>query len=391
MSAETRPILVVGGGIGGAATALALSLKGRAVCVLEQRDFTEIGAGIQLAPNAFRVLEQLGLTEAIHAVASFPDNLITMDGVSGEEIARTATGPEFRARFSYPFAMIHRADLLSVIVDACRKSPLVTLVPSRKIVDVEDRGDHVVARADDGVAYEGAALVGADGLWSVVREKIVGDGRPAVSGHIAYRTMLPMSAAPPARRTNEVVLWLGPKTHLVHYPVRAGALFNMVAVFHSDRYHEGWDTYGDVDELRERFAGTRDEVQELLALVDSWRMWVLCDRPPVDNWTAGRMTLVGDAAHPMMQYLGQGAAMAMEDALCLSKMVDANGDRYADAFRAYNDKRRARTARVQKSARQYGEMYHAEGEARERRNAALRGRRPEEFHERRAWLYDVCE
>ena len=181
---------------------------------------------------------------------------------------------------------------------------------------------------ESGKEYRGAALIGADGLWSTIRQIVVGDGKPNVAGHITYRAVLPTSEMPEKWRWRDMVLWAGEKVHLVHYPLRTGELFNLVAVFHSDRYEEGWDSYGDPAELHERFAKTCEPVRTLLNKIESWRMWVLCDRPPIKDWSRGRITLLGDAAHPMLQYLAQGAGMSIEDAVCLADRVAASKGDY---------------------------------------------------------------
>jgi salicylate hydroxylase len=194
---------------------------------------------------------------------------------------------------------------------------------------------------------------------------------------------------PEQLRWQSMVLWAGDKVHLVHYPLRGGDLFNLVAVFHSNRYEEGWDTFGDADELRQRFAGTCVEVRTLLAKIESWRMWVLCDRQPVKEWSRGRMTLLGDAAHPMLQYLAQGACMAIEDAICLADFVDETDGDFAAAFQAYQAARYLRTGRVQVMARVYGEFFHASGVVRELRNMMLGSRRQADALDSMDWLY--CE
>ena len=211
---------------------------------------------------------------------------------------------------------------------------------------------------------------------------LVGDGKPKPAGHITYRAVLPTSEMPEQYRWRDMVLWAGEKVHLVHYPLRTGELFNLVAVFHSNRYEEGWDSFGDPAELHERFAKTCEPVRTLLNKIESWRMWVLCDRPPIKEWSRGRITLLGDAAHPMLQYLAQGAGMSIEDAVCLAdKVVAANGD-YAAAFRAYQAARYLRTGRVQIMARVYGEFYHASGVAKELRNMMLSSRTRRRRHGR---------
>jgi salicylate hydroxylase len=386
--AQQEPVLIVGGGIGGLAAALALARKGFRAQVFEQAaQFKEIGAGIQLGPNVFRMFEVLGLTDAINRDAVFPDGLLMRDSITGEEVTRVPLDDRFRRKFDYPYAVTHRADLHRTILEACQGSNLIALKPSQKVVDIEERNDGIVLRTEDGASHRGSAVIGCDGIWSVVRAHIVGDGKPNVSGHIAYRAVIPTREMPEQLRLNTMVLWAGEKTHFVHYPLRRGELFNLVAVFHSNRYEEGWDSFGDPAELQERFADKCEEVRTLLNKIEAWRMWVLCDRTPIKEWSRGRKTLLGDAAHPMLQYLAQGACMAIEDAVCLANEAEkARGD-FAAAFRAYQAARYLRTGRVQIMARVYGEFYHASGVARELRNTMLGSRTPEQAAEAMEWLY----
>jgi salicylate hydroxylase len=277
--ATSSPVLIVGGGIGGLAAALALAQKGVRTRVLEQAgEFKEVGAGIQLGPNVFRMFDVLGLTEAVSALSVFPENLIMLDAISGEEVTRVPLDGRFRAKFVHPYALIYRPDLLSVLLDACRGNDLVELRTSQKVVAVDERGDGVTARTDGGERYDGAALIGADGLWSTIRQLVVGDGKPQVAGHITYRAVLPTKEVPEPLRRWSMTFWAGEKVHLVIYPLRGGDLYNLVAVFHSNRYEEGWDSFGDPAELHERFARTCEPVRYLLGKIESWRMWVLCDR-----------------------------------------------------------------------------------------------------------------
>ncbi len=388
---STLPFLVAGGGIGGLAVALALSRKGYAVRVLEQSsEFKEIGAGIQLGPNVFRMFDLLGLTEAIKGLAAFPDNLVMMDALTGEEVTRVPIGSkDFSARFGgYPYAVIHRGDMHRVYLDACAAEKNIELSVSRKAMRYEEKGDRVVLRMEDGEKIEGCALIGCDGLWSRVREQMLGDGKPRVSGHIAYRAVLKREEVPDGLWQNNVVLWAGPKTHLVHYPLRRGELYNLVAVFHSDKYEEGWNTFGDTEELNRKFAGERPEVLALLAKIESWKMWVLCDREPVREWSKGRVTLLGDAAHPMLQYLAQGANMATEDGVVLAACVELSGGNIEAAFKRYQDERYLRTGRVQTTARFYGDIFHASGVLRELRNAWLAEPSAGPPGQVMAWLYD---
>ena len=385
---KDEQVLIVGGGIGGLTAALALARQGIRSQVIEQAAaFKEIGAGIQLGPNVFRMFERLGLIEPISALAVFPENLVMLDSISGEEVTRIPLGDAFRRKFHYPYALIHRADLHNVLLEHCRKSNLIRLDAAQKIVDLAETSGVITAKTANGKDYRCAALIGADGLWSTIREFVVGDGKPKPAGHIAYRAVLPTMEIPEQYRWRNMTLWAGEKVHFVLYPLRTGELYNLVAVFHSNRYEEGWDSFGDPAELHERFAATCAPVRMLLAKIESWRMWVLCDRPPVKDWSRGRVTLLGDAAHPMLQYLAQGACMAIEDAVCLAdKAVEMNGD-YAAAFRAYQAARYLRTGRVQIMARVYGEFYHAGGVAKELRNLMLGSRTPDDAMTGLDWLY----
>ncbi|KAB2764463.1 3-hydroxybenzoate 6-monooxygenase [Brucella anthropi] len=388
MSEVNKPFLISGAGIGGLAAALALARKGFEVDVLEQaEEIREIGAGIQFGPNGFRMMERLGLRDAADHLAVFPDDLILMDSAAGEEVTRIPVGEGFRKRFQYPYALIHRADLHSVLLKAAETSGMIRIHAGQCVERFEDDGTSVSIETKQGHRFDGRALIGADGLWSKIRQTIVGDGKPRVSGHIAYRAVLPIADVPEEFRKNAMILWAGPKNHLVQYPLRGGELFNLVAVFHSDRYDEGWNTEGDPEELYKRFEGTCDTVQTLLRKIQTWRMWVLCDREPVKDWSKGRVTLLGDAAHPMLQYLAQGACTAIEDAVTLADMVETSPDT-AVAFHRYQNARYLRTGRCQLTARLYGEFYHATGVRRELRNLMLAGRTPEQSFESLAWLYD---
>ena len=369
---QSAPVLIVGGGIGGLGAALALSRKGIPAHVIEQADeFKEIGAGIQLGPNVFRMFEFLGLTPEMNKVAVFPQGLEMRDSITGETFVQLPVDQRFFDKYRAPYAVIHRADMLNVIYDACKKSNLITLTTSQKVIGFDDTATGVTARTESGQTFTGAALIGCDGVWSTIRQILVGDGKPVVSGHIAYRAVVPTPDWPEEYRINKMILWGGEKTHLVHYPLRRGELFNLVVVFHSDRYEEGWDTYGDPEELHARFAEKCEPVRTLLKKVNAWKMWVLCDRPPIKDWSKGKVTLLGDAAHPMLQYLAQGANMALEDGVCLAEQVIAHDGNYEAALKKYQELRYLRTARVQLMARVFGEIYHASGVNRELRNQVI--------------------
>jgi len=385
---EDLPILIAGGGIGGLAAAYALSLKGFPVRVLEQSgEFREIGAGIQLAPNIFAAAERIGLNDALLADAWQPPAMEMRCALSGERVTQIPLADVMTKRFGQPYAVSHRADIHAVFLNACQGSNLVTLETHQRLEDFEDDGETVTAIMHGGERIKGRALIGCDGMWSKTREKIIGDGAPRVSGHIAYRAVLKRDEVPEDLWHPNVVLWAGPRTHLVHYPLRRGELYNLVAVFHSDRYEEGWNAEADAAVLWQHFKGQRPEVLRMLERIETWRMWVLCDREPVKNWSQGRATLLGDAAHPMLQYLAQGACQATEDAVVLAEKTAAQPDNLAAAFEAYQNARYLRTGRVQIMARVYGEFYHARGVTAELRNIMLGGRTPEQAYEGVAWLY----
>lgn len=384
------PIIISGGGIGGATAALVLARAGYHVTVLEQAsEFGEIGAGIQLGPNIFKMLAYLGLTNPVNAAAYFPPAMGMRDVRTGEQVVRVALGDAARAAYGgFAYGVIYRKDLHDVLLAACRAQPNITLRTQAKVETFTQNSTSVTAVLANSETLQGAALIGADGLWSKIRQAIVGDGKPRVSGHIAYRAVLKKQDVSANLWDDDVQLWGGEKTHLVTYPMRRGELFNLVAVFHCDRYGEGWDAYGDTTELTERFKDAHPTVKALLAKIDTWKMWVLCDREPVKNWSDGRVTLLGDAAHPMLQYLAQGAGQAIEDAVVLGKALEHCQGNFAEAFQKYQAKRYLRTARVQLTARLYGDIYHASGAARELRNSMLQSGDEAAGFAGLKWMYD---
>ncbi len=391
MARAELPILIAGGGIGGLAAALALALKGRRVRVLEKApEFGEIGYGIQMGPNVSRMLDRLGLLKALEPHAVFPDALILVDGVDNREITRIALGKAFLERYRYRYFVIHRRDLHGEILEACRRREEITLEASRGLSGFEERRGSVVARCDNGAEYEGAALIGADGLWSPTRAAIVGDGAPRVAGHVTYRGVVPTEEVLDRNHLDSMTIWIGPDLHLVQYRLRGGAVMNNVATVASRRFRRSEKEFGGPDELDEAFARTHPDVRAMLRYISRERNWVLHDREPVTNWSAGRATLLGDAAHPALQYLAQGANMAIEDAVVLAEKVAAAGDDYGRAFLAYQGERMNRTARVVLSSRFFGEYFHADGGARELRNALARQRNPEDCWEA-DWLYRGIE
>ena len=386
---QALPILIAGGGIGGLAAAYVLAQDGHPVTLLEQSTaFGEIGAGIQLGPNIFKMFDYLGLTDAINQVAFFPPGLGMNDVRTGEKVVRVPLGDVARAAYGFPYGVIYRTDLHQVFLDACKAQSNVTLRTNARVESYDQTADGIRIHVAGGETLPGAALIGADGLWSKVREAVVGDGKPRVSGHIAYRAVLKREEVPAHLWNDDVLLWGGEKTHLVTYPLRRGELLNLVAVFHSNKYDEGWNTFGDINELNQRFADACPQVKELLGKIETWKMWVLCDREPVKNWSDGRVTLLGDAAHPMLQYLAQGAGQAIEDSVVLREALRFTKGDVAQAFQKYQQARYLRTGRVQLTARFYGDIYHAAGVQRELRNQMFQSGTESAGFAGLKWMYD---
>jgi salicylate hydroxylase len=381
-------ILIAGGGIGGLAAALGLAQKGHACVVLERMpQLGEIGAGIQLGPNAFHAFDYLGVGDAARAMAVYIDSLRLMDSLSGEEITRIPLDEDFRRRFRNPYAVVHRADLHGVFVKACRAHDLIELRTSSEVADYEQDGSRVTAVLRNGERVLGGALIGADGLWSVVRRRVVGDGAPKVSGHTSYRSVIPTEHMPEDLRWNAATLWAGPKCHIVHYPLSGWKVFNLVATYHNDAPEPVAGKPVTHDEVRKGFAHVAERARKIIEHGRDWRLWVLCDRDPVMNWVDGRVALLGDAAHPMLQYMAQGACMALEDAVCLSAEMEGSPD-IERALQNYQTKRRLRTARVQLQSRAIGEhVYHPAGAHAELRNAIMRAKQPDDWYAVIDWLY----
>ena len=381
-------ILIAGGGIGGLATALALAQKGMGSQVLERASrLGEIGAGIQLGPNAFHCFDRLGVGEAARGMAVYIDKLRLMDALADGEIAHIDLGEAFRARFGNPYAVVHRGDLHGVLLEACRAHPLIGLRTSAEVVSFEQDGSKVTAHLANGETVRGAALVGADGLWSNVRRQVAGDGPPRVSGHTTYRSVIPTEAMPEDLRWNAATLWAGPKCHIVHYPLSGWKVFNLVVTYHNDAPQPVAGQPVSVEEVRKGFTHVCARAQSIIHHGRDWRMWVLCDREPTERWVDGRVALLGDAAHPMLQYMAQGACMAMEDAVCLADSLAGSSD-LASGLLRYRDRRVLRTARVQLTSRAMGDhVYHPAGPHAALRNAIMSGKSQAQWLDVLEWIY----
>ncbi len=385
----TDMILIAGGGIGGLAAAIGLAQRGIASTVLERSPtLGEIGAGIQLGPNAFHAFDYLGVGDAARAMAVYIDSLRLMDAMTGDEITRIPLDDAFRARFRNPYAVVHRGEMHGVFLRACQAHPLVTLLTDAGVTGYDQDGDHVTAHLADGTRLTGRALIGADGLWSKVRAQMVGDGAPRVSGHTTYRSVIPTDQMPEDLRWNAATLWAGPKCHIVHYPLSGWKQFNLVVTYHNDAPEPVAGKPVTHAEVRRGFDHIAPVAQQIIDKGSDWKMWVLCDRDPILTWTDGRVALLGDAAHPMLQYFAQGACMAMEDAVALSHCVATTPYDIAGALVRYQDMRRLRTARVQLQSREIGQhVYHPAGAHAELRNAVMRAKSPTDWYDAIDWLY----
>jgi salicylate hydroxylase len=389
MQKSKLPILVVGGGLGGLTTALALGQRGWPVHVLEQAPEIEpIGFGIQLGPNVFSMLERLGVAEAVQRVSHLPSAILMFDAVTGEEQARIPCGPELRARFTHPYVVIHRVDLHQILLDACERLPNIRLSASTTVTGFEDLGDRVRAGIQDGPPIEGAAIVGADGLRSRLRAQLFEEGEPNMIGYVAHRSVVPMAKVPKEVQRDEVVLWAGPGFHIVHYPLRRGELFNLVAVFRTPTYTQKFDAAACIREVEQNYRTAHPAMKTLLSLMDFERRWIISDRDPIRSWSSGRATLLGDAAHPTLQSLAQGACMAIEDAVCLAELIELSRGDYVPAFEQYQTERLVRTARVQLESRYLWDVYHAEDIARDVRRQTFLARSGRDYYDCLAWLWD---
>jgi len=382
------PVAIAGGGIGGLACALALARNGFQSLVLEQaREFGEAGVGLQMAPNALSVLDALGVGEAAKKNALLIERLLMMDAVTGGEVANVPLDERFRERFGNPYAVAHRADIHGALLEGCRAQSLVELRNGCRVADFEASGNGVAVFLENGERIETAALVGADGVHSVVRKKIVGDGDPPPAGAVIYRATIPAGEMPKDLQQPYPTFWAGPGWHVIYYPMRDWSVFNLGCTVVTNQTPPIDGEEVSPHYVLPLFAGSSAAPLRVLRIPKRFRRYVIRHREPVENWTEGAVTLLGDAAHPMVQYIAQGAAMALEDAICLANFVaDCDGD-VAKAFQRYQDVRVVRTARVQISSLMMDRINHAKGLERKVRNSLFEGRTPEEYYDRLAWLY----
>jgi len=384
---HSLPVLVAGGGIGGLAAALALTRQGLHVKVLERSaQLGEIGAGIQLGPNAFAAFDALGVGRLARSRAVYIEHMVMHDALDEYRVGLIPTGEAFRKRFGNPYAVIHRADVHLSLLEGAQASDRIELQTSCCVQRVEQDDAGVSVFDTQGRCHRGVALIGADGVKSAVRRQHVGD-EARVSGHVVYRAVVDRRDFPADLQWNAASIWVGPDCHLVHYPLRGGEQYNVVVTFHS-RDKEEWSVReGSREEVRSYFEGICPKARQLIDLPKDWKRWATADREPIGQWSFGRVTLLGDAAHATLQYLAQGACMALEDAVTLGEALRVHHNDIARAFELYQRSRVARTARIVLSAREMGRILHAKGVERLVRNDLWKGRTPERFYDAMEWLY----
>ena len=398
----TRQALIAGGGIGGLAAALAASRAGWDVRLYERAPaFSEVGAGVQLGPNVVRLLQDWGLQGALGRVAAFPDRLLVRDALSGHELGALPLGPRALEKYGAPYLTLHRADLHALLLQAVQARDHVWLKLNSHVASYADSGHEVTLRTQAAAAtnaqptqaapqleVEGDALIGADGLWSRVRSQMLNDAPPRVTGHLAYRAMLPQASLPERLRSQQVTVWLGPRLHVVHYPVRGGEWLNVVAIVQGQVAGDlqSWDHHANGADLQQAIGSTTRLLRDLIQAVTdgggkaspSWRLWPLSDRPPMrgaHQHAQGRVALLGDAAHPMRPYLAQGAGMAIEDAAELGAALAVALDPAFDVpavLQRYALNRWERNARVQARSVRNGQIFHAHGPLRWARDASMK-------------------
>ncbi|TWB91297.1 salicylate hydroxylase [Bradyrhizobium macuxiense] len=396
--ALTRTVIVAGAGIGGLTASLTLAAQGFRVVVLEKAErLEEAGAGIQLSPNASRILVELGLKEPLARRAVTPESVNILSARAGGEIARMPLGRAAEFRAGAPYWVIHRADLQAALQAAVNDHPDIDLRLGCQFEDVTKhaKGLTVVQRRGNSRQEELAvALIGADGIWSSVRGHLFPDVQPQFSGLIAWRGTLDATALPREYTAPRVQLWMGPDAHLVAYPISAGRQINVVAIVSGTWNRPGWSAPGDGNEIKGAFATARwpATTRMLVGAVDGWRKWALFTLPDIGRWSEGAVTLLGDAAHAMLPFAAQGAGMAIEDAAVLAKaLADCTGENTAGipaALKRYARMRRGRVLKVQRMARQQGRIYHLSGPLAIARDLAIRAIGPERMLARQDWIYD---
>lgn len=374
---ERNPVVIAGGGIGGLAAAVACARQGVPVQLLERAtQLSEVGAGIQLGPNVTRILQAWGLGAALAQVAAFPRQLQARDAQSGQVLGTLRLGERSQTLYGAPYATIHRADLQSLLQRAVQDAG-VALNLGQTVHGWYETEAAVQVNTAEGLSLQASALIGADGIWSAVRQQLLGDAPARFTGHLAYRALVAQADLPTHLRSDQVTVWMGPRLHVVHYPVRSGQWLNLVAIVHGVKPDQAqdWDQAGHTQALMQAMGAVGRDLHARLASVPAWRQWALHDREPLSaasQMAQGRVALLGDAAHPMRPYLAQGAGMAIEDAQALAQCLSVGQAPMAEQLQAYAEQRWARNARVQARAIRNGRIFHAQGAVALGRNLSMR-------------------
>ena len=376
-SQEHKQVVIAGGGIGGLAAALACAQRGVPVSLLERAtQLSEVGAGIQLGPNVTRILQAWGLGAALSQMAAFPGQLQARDAQTGQVLGTLPLGERAQALYGAPYATIHRADLQSLLHRAAQQSGVEMLL-GQTVQSWQGGEAALQVKTVEGLSLRADALIGADGLWSAVRQQLLGDAPAGFTGHLAYRALVAQADLPAHLRSDQVTVWMGPRLHVVHYPVRSGQWLNLVAIVHGEKPQQAheWDQAGHTQALMQAMGEVGRDLHERLASVPAWRQWALHDRAPLNGakqMAQGRVALLGDAAHPMRPYLAQGAGMAIEDAQVLAQCLAQGSGSVPARLQAYAEQRWARNARVQARAIRNGRIFHTTGPVAWGRNLSMR-------------------
>lgn len=383
---SNKSVLICGAGIAGLAAAVACGRAGMDTRVVERAAaFGEVGAGIQIGPNVTRILQRWGLDAALKRVASMPDALQVRSAVTGRDLGRLPLGEDMCQRYGAPYVTLHRADLHQLLLHAVRGQGLAQMQLAGELTRFEQTSEGITVRLADGGTERGDVLLGADGLWSAVRRQLLDDVSPGPTGHLAYRALLRQSDMPASLRSQQVTAWLGPNLHAVQYPVRGGDWLNLVVIVHGESdwmqaangtpgQLANWNQEADPAQLQQALRGICTPLRELVDAAPAWRLWILCDREPMNGpreHALGRVALLGDAAHPMRPYLAQGAGMAIEDAAVIAPLLSAPHPTVETALQDFAQRRWARNRQVQARSRRNGEIFHATGPVRWARDAAM--------------------
>ena len=388
---ERLPVIVIGAGPGGLATAIALAHKDIPVLLLERGTLpNEVGAGLQISPNASGLLKSWGVWSMLEEQAVTPDFIRIQSGVSGNELTEIST-KEISSRYNAPYMVVHRADLQNALHHRASQMDLIEILDNCEMREITETSDHVEVRCKlangEQRFFRGAALIGADGVWSRIRTDYVGSSSAAYSGKTAWRTTLPIQMAPSSMDCGNVGLWLAPNAHLVHYPIVGGHMMNVVVIVKDDWNEEGWNMPGDSKWLNQRFARWPREIRELLVEREDWLKWALCGQDPNQPWTKGKVTLMGDAAHAMLPFMAQGAVMALEDAAILARAIDEVKGPTDIRLKAYERARKPRVCKVVNKARRNGEIYHLDGLLATARNMTMRMMPKQRLLSQFDWIY----